>query len=195
MLAPLTTTSGAWSPPMPSSARTTFSVLIAAPGLGRRSLLLGRRAVGQDRHVLAVVAAMRAHRMRPLQLAAILALDVSHRRQGVMSPAHVATRLRNLLLGNSHDEISRTGAALRARNRAGPQKSYGRAHRRGGPTSLAKTLQPCNNLAAAAGFVPQGRQTGKRVPALLISARPAPLAGLGQHVLELYPRPTRVGVG
>src|SRR6516164_3031128 len=116
MLAPLTTTSGAWSPPMPSSARTTFSVLIAAPGLGRCGLLLGRRAVGQDRHVLAVVAAMRAYRMRPLQLAAILALDISHRRQGVMGPAHVAARLRNLLLGNCHDNLQNRGApALRER--------------------------------------------------------------------------------
>src|SRR6516164_5087781 len=134
MLAPLTTTSGAWSPPMPSSARTTFSVLIAAPGLGRCGLLLGRRAVGQDRHVLAVVAAMRAHRMRSLQLAAILALDISHRRQSVMGPAHVATRLRNLLLGNSHGDLQNRGGPPCA-NPGQPQKSYGRAHRRGGPTS------------------------------------------------------------
>src|SRR5579862_9227404 len=105
MSAPLTTTSGAWSPPMPSSARMTFSVLIAAPVVWRRGLLLGRRAVGQNRHVLAVVAAMRAHRMRPLQLAAILAFDVGHRRNGVMGPAHIAARLRNFFLGYCHDDL------------------------------------------------------------------------------------------
>ena len=43
-----------------------------------RGLLLGRRAVGQDRHVLAVVAAMRADHVRPLQLATVLALDMGH---------------------------------------------------------------------------------------------------------------------
>ena len=51
--------------------------------------------------------------------------------------------------------ISRTGRPRFARNWLAPQKSYGRACRRGGPTSLAKTLQPRNNLAAAAGFVLQ----------------------------------------
>src|SRR5258708_30481366 len=101
MLAPLTTTSGAWSPPMPSSARTTFSVLIGTPRpstasaspAARCGLLLGRRAVGQDRHVLAVVAAMRAHRMRSLELTAVLAFDVGHRRQRVVGTAHIAARL------------------------------------------------------------------------------------------------------
>src|SRR5689334_21700944 len=83
--------------------------------------------------------------------------------------------------------ISRTGAP--------PKKATAALYRRGGPTSLAKTLQPRNNLAAAAGFVPQGRQTGKRMPALLISARPAALPGLGQHIFQLHARPPGIGVG
>src|SRR5439155_365900 len=92
--------------------------------------------------------------------------------------------------------ISRTGAPLAcAKLGCAPKKATAALYRRGGPTSLAKTLQPRNNLAAAARFVPQGRQTGKRVPALLISARPAALAGLGQHVFQLYSRPPRIGLG
>src|SRR3954470_18789478 len=98
---------------MPSSARTTLSTLTATLRLSsvasalpaaRCRLLLGRRRVGQDCHVLAVVAAMRANHMRPLQLAAILALDIRHRRQGMVSPAHVAAGFRDFLLGNSHND-------------------------------------------------------------------------------------------
>src|SRR5215471_2421525 len=83
------------------------------PAHGRRAwdLLLGRRAVGQDGHVFAVVAAVRAYRVRPLQLTAVLALDVSHRGQCVMGAAHVAARLRNLLLGYSHDDLHDGAAA------------------------------------------------------------------------------------
>src|SRR6516225_6506420 len=161
MSAPLTTTSGAWSPPMPSSARTTFSVLIAAPGLGRRSLLLGRRAVGQDRHVLAVEAAMRAHRMRPLQLAAILALDIGHRRQRVMRAPHVAAGLRNLLLGNCHDDLQRGGPARP------PQKTAAALQRRGRRLSLYKTSRRCNNLAPAARLVSKRGEAREGMPALL----------------------------
>src|SRR5437763_9658133 len=92
--------------------------------------------------------------------------------------------------------ISRTGAPLAcAKLGCAPKKATAALCRRGGPTSLAKTLQPRNNLAAAARFVPQGRQTGKRGPALLSSARPAALAGLGQHVFQLYSRPPRIGLG
>src|SRR5258707_9790874 len=86
---------------MPSSARTILPALIATLRLSgasalpaaRCGLLLGRRAVGQNRHVLAVITAMRAHHVRPLQLAAILALDISHRGYCVMGPAHVAAGL------------------------------------------------------------------------------------------------------
>src|SRR5512138_540408 len=103
---------------MPSSARTILSALTAMlPGpVACCALLLGRRAVGQDRHVLAVVAAMRAHRMRPLQLAAILALEISHRGQPVMGPAHVAAGLGNFLLGNGHDDLH-AGAATQFESR------------------------------------------------------------------------------
>src|SRR5260370_37858768 len=87
---------------MPSSARTILPALIGTLRLSgasawpaaRCGLLLGRRAVGQDRHVLAVITAMRAHHVRPLQLAAILALDIRHRGYCVMGPAHVAAGLR-----------------------------------------------------------------------------------------------------
>src|SRR5215212_7710871 len=98
---------------MPSSARTTLSTLTATLRLSGASalpaarcrLLLGRRRVGQDRHVLAVVAAMRADHVRPLQLATILALDIGHGRQRVVRPAHVAAGFRNLFLGNSHNDL------------------------------------------------------------------------------------------
>ena len=70
--------------------------------------------------------------------------------------------------------ISTTG---RLPANAVPHKSYGRALRRGGPTSLAKSFRPRNNLAAAAGFVSQGRQTGKRMPPLLVWPPPALIAG------------------
>src|SRR5947207_15846205 len=92
--------------------------------------------------------------------------------------------------------ISRTGAPLAcAKLGCAPKKATAALYRRGGPTSLAKTLQPRNNLAAAAGFVPQGRQTGKRMPALLISPRPAAVPRFGQHIFQLHPRPPRIGVG
>src|SRR5918995_397030 len=97
---------------MPSSARTILSALTAmlrlsgaSPSPAACSLLLGRCAVRQDRHVLAIVAAVRAHRVRPLQLTAVLAFQIGHRRQAMMGPAHVAARLRNLLLGNGHDDL------------------------------------------------------------------------------------------
>src|SRR5260370_16914783 len=88
---------------MPSSARTILPALIGTLRLSgasalpaaRCGLLLGRRAVGQNRHVLAVITAMRAHHVRPLQLAAILALDISHRGYCLMGPAHVAAAPRN----------------------------------------------------------------------------------------------------
>src|SRR5260370_15956221 len=91
--------------------------------------------------------------------------------------------------------ISRTGRPGYQEAGPAPKKATAALYRRGGPTSLAKTLQPRNNLAAAAGFVPQGSQTGKRVPALLMAAQPAGLAGLGQHILELHTRPLWIGVG
>src|SRR5215212_9041711 len=99
---------------MPSSARTTLSTLTATLRLSsvasalpaaRCRLLLGRRRVGQDRHVLAVVTAMRANHVRPLQLATILALDMGHGRQSMVGPAHVAAGFRNLLLGNGHNDL------------------------------------------------------------------------------------------
>src|SRR5882762_2734807 len=114
---------------MPSSARTILPALIGTLRLSgasalpaaRWGLLLGRRAVGQDRHVLAVITAMRAHHVRPLQLAAILALDIGHRGQRVMGPAHVAAGLRNLFLGNGHNDLH-DEAALTP-----PPKNCGRA--------------------------------------------------------------------
>src|SRR5471032_3269246 len=117
---------------MPSSARTCLPVLIRTLRLFPASalpaacggLLLGRRSVGQDRHVLAIVAAMRADHVRPLQLAAILALDMGHRRNGVMRATHVASRLGNLLLGNCHN-ISRWGGCRRTG--ACPQKAEPRS--------------------------------------------------------------------
>src|SRR5882672_4033261 len=155
---------------MPSSARTILSALTAMLRLSGASpspaaccsLLLGRCAVRQDRHVLAIVAAVRAHHVRALQLATVLALDVGHRRQGVMGPAHVAARLRNLLLWNSHDDLH-DGAA----DWPGPKKVAAALYRRGRRLSLAKTSHHRNNLAATARLVSEGRQPGKRMPALL----------------------------
>src|SRR5258707_13938441 len=103
---------------MPSSARTILPALIATLRLSgasalpaaRCGLLLGRRAVGQNRHVLAVITAMRAHHVRPLQLAAILALDISHRGYCVMGPAHVAAGRRNPFFGEGHNALAAEGA-------------------------------------------------------------------------------------
>src|SRR4029450_2685495 len=139
---------------MPSSGRT---ILSARPAMLRLSgaspspaaccsLLLGRCAVRQDRHVLAIVAAVRANGGRALELATVLALDVGHRRQGVMGPAHVAARLRNLLLGNGHDDLQH-GAA----HWLSPKKAAAALYRRGRRHSLAKTSHRRNNLAGAAG--------------------------------------------
>ena len=55
-----------------------------------RGLLLGRRRVGQNRHVLAIVTTMRADHVGALELAAVLALDIGHGRQSMVRPAHVA---------------------------------------------------------------------------------------------------------
>src|SRR5512139_2960992 len=147
---------------MPSSAKTTLSALTgkllsgaSASPAARCGLLLGRRAVGQDRHVLAIVTTMRAHCMRPLQLAAILALDIGHRGQRVMGPAHVAAGLRNLLLGNSHDDLHDGAASTPV-----PKKAAAALYRRGRRPSLAKTSHDRNNLAAAARLVPERRQPG-----------------------------------
>src|ERR1700754_1808937 len=149
---------------MPSSARTILSALTAMLRLSGASpspaaccsLLLSRCAVRQDRHVLAIVAAVRAHRVRALQLATVLALDVGHRRQGVMSPAHVAARLRDFLLRNGHDDLH-DGAADEW---PGPKKAAAALYRRGRRLSLAKTSHHRNNLAAAARFVSEGGEPG-----------------------------------
>src|SRR5260370_16375156 len=74
--------------------------------------------------------------------------------------------------------ISRTGPPLiGAKLGWPPKKATAALYRRGGPTSLAKTLQPRNNLAAAAGVVPQGPHARKKGPAPLLPPPPAPPAG------------------
>src|SRR5438876_6134104 len=91
--------------------------------------------------------------------------------------------------------ISRIGGPNFRETGPAPKKATAALYRRGGPTSLAKTFHSRNNLAAAAGFVPQGRQAGKRVPALLAPAWPTALPGLGQDIFQLRPGPPRIGVG
>src|SRR4051812_9502473 len=62
----------------------------------------------RHRHDLAsiVMAAGRANVVRTLHLAAIRALVVARRREGMMRAAHVAARFRGFLLGDSHIEYS-----------------------------------------------------------------------------------------
>src|SRR6185369_7565493 len=81
----------------PPSAAVPESAWPARPaGSGGR---LRRRA---DHLAAVVIAAGRADVMRPLGLAAVRALDMRGRRQGVVGPAHVTARLGNLLLRNCH---------------------------------------------------------------------------------------------
>src|SRR5258708_36916302 len=131
---------------MPSSGRTILPALIGTLRLSgasalpaaRCGLLLGRRAVGQDRHVLAVITAMRAHHVRPLQLAAILALDIRHRGYCVMGPAHVAAGVRNLFFWDGPNEPPTGGGALAPppKNSRPPPKA------RAGPLSHPKHPPP-----------------------------------------------------
>src|SRR5512143_864147 len=82
---------------------------------------------------------------------------------------------------------------------ASPKNAAAALYRRGGPTSLAKSLHPRNNLAAAARFVSEGGEARKRVLFALFGGRPAPPSdrrgGLGQDILERHPRPPRVRIG
>src|SRR5580658_8451146 len=98
MLAPFSTMSGARSPPMASSAMVTRSLKPVRSTQGRS------RRLRRDRHHFAavVMAAGRAHVMRPFELAAIRALDIAHRFEGMMRAAHVATRFGDLLFWDCH---------------------------------------------------------------------------------------------
>ena len=116
MLAPFTTMSGACSPPIASSAMTT------------RLLKAASRRLGRCRNHLApvVIAAGGAEVMRPPQLAAIRAFDVSGWLQRVVRTPHVAARLGGLFLRNGHGMISgcwprRGWPQLGSENRAFPQ--------------------------------------------------------------------------
>src|SRR5437868_6991849 len=86
--------------------------------------------------------------------------------------------------------ISRTGAALLH----APQKSCGRAYRRGRRLSLAKTSRRRNILAAAARLVPERRQAGKGMAALFGGGLAGTLARLRQHILEADTGPARIGI-
>src|SRR5471030_1939745 len=86
--------------------------------------------------------------------------------------------------------ISRTGAAITP-----PQKAAAALYRRGRAPSLAKTSHRRNNLAPAARLVSEGRQSGKRVPALLGRALPASAAEPRQDVFQLGAGPPRIGIG
>src|SRR5208282_4326782 len=111
---PLTTTLGALSPPIASSAMVNDWITRRFPP--SRSVGLGR--LGPHHLAAAVLAAGRADMVRPHQFTAVLAFDVSCLRERVMGSAHVATRLGFLSLRNSHDRTlssyerkSATGAA------------------------------------------------------------------------------------
>src|SRR5258708_24342703 len=130
---------------MPSSGRTILPALIGTLRLSgasalpaaRCGLLLGRRAVGQDRHVLAVITAMRAHHVRPLQLAAILALDIRHRGYCVMGPAHVAAGPRNPFFWDGPNPLPHQG-----RGPPHPQKPRPPSLRPGGGPLSPQNLTP-----------------------------------------------------
>src|SRR5215216_2235801 len=78
---------------------------------------------------------------------------------------------------------------------AWPQKAAAALYRRGRRHSLAKTSHRRNNLAAAARFVSQRSQAGKRMPALLGLAFSPAVARLWQDVFQLGAGPPRIGVG
>src|SRR3984957_17680111 len=103
MSAPLTTMSGACSPPMASSAMTTRLLKAGLSPLPRAS-----RRLGRCRNHLApvVMADGGAKVMRPPQLAAIRAFDVSGRLQRVVRTPHVTARLGGLFLRDGHGMIS-----------------------------------------------------------------------------------------
>src|SRR5260370_42570425 len=68
--------------------------------------------------------------------------------------------------------ISRTGCPGFQEAGPAPKKATAALYRRGGPTSLAKKLQPRNNLAAPAGVVPPRRQNAKKGPGPPLAAPP-----------------------
>src|SRR6185437_8734033 len=109
MLAPFRTMSGARSPPMASRAMMTRSLTRAEPTRD------GLRRLRCRRHHFAtvVVAAGGAHVVRPLDLAAVRALDVPHGFQRVMRAPHVATRFRRFLLRDCHGTNSQSAPAGR----------------------------------------------------------------------------------
>src|SRR5260370_39350255 len=76
--------------------------------------------------------------------------------------------------------ISRTGRPGYQEAGPAPKKATAALYRRGGPTSLAKTLQPRNKLAAAAGVLPPRPPNREKGPGPLISGpAPAPAGGWG----------------
>src|SRR5262245_38373636 len=84
--------------------------------------------------------------------------------------------------------------STRGGHRPGPKKAAAALYRRGRRHSLAKTSHRRNNLAAAARFVPEGGQAGKRVPTLLGLAFSPAMAGLWQDVFQLGPGPPWIGI-
>src|SRR5260370_37738686 len=78
--------------------------------------------------------------------------------------------------------ISRTGRPGYQEAGPAPKKATAALYRRGGPTSLAKTLQPRNNLAAAAGVFPQGRPNREKGAGLALAGPPGrPAGAAGDH--------------
>ena len=110
--APRTTISGAWSPPMASSAMTIPSATaVGTPRLQSSGVLRRNR-----HHFAAVVmSARRAHVMGALHLAAVRAFNIGRGFEGVMRAAHVAARFRGLFLRNGHGGNSRLWGATEGR--------------------------------------------------------------------------------
>src|SRR5438552_18608626 len=103
MLAPLTARSGARSPPMASSAMLRLPVTAMIQRQGGWSAALCR--VRRRNLPAVIVTAGCADMMRTLQFAAVRALQRLGRLQGMVRPPHVATRLGDFFLWNSHQSF------------------------------------------------------------------------------------------
>lgn len=132
--------------------------------------------------------------MRALQLSAILALEVRHRRQRVMRAAHIAARLRNLLLGNCHDDLHERAAPAFANWRL-PQKTAAALYRRGRRLSLAKSFLNRNNLPTTTRLVSERRQTGKWMASLFGDRAAATVAQFRHDIFEFHTWPPGIGFG
>src|SRR5215469_14816010 len=111
MAAPLTTASGALSPPIASSATTRGSLTRWAP----YPLQSGR--LGGDRQdlALAIMTTGLADMVRALHFPTIRAFDVAGCRQMMVRAPHIAAGFRRFLLRHSHDDVPLGPRARRGR--------------------------------------------------------------------------------